>query len=182
MVPTSDFKESPPRRPRLLHCSGPTPEWHLVLGKSFEDITFDFVSWFHQSVVRFGSSFFPARFKAVGPITNLVGSDRVKNLLVEVPAESRVTFTLKCNQRLEGIQCLDHTFEADRSRFPIVFTGRLGDENPAILRLAETDVSGIASAPVLIPDQNKTSLALLAGDELSLGAIFAVEVIFSYVI
>ena len=108
--------------------SGVSDEWHLVLGKSFEDITFGFVSWFHQSVVRFGSSFVSLRFKAVGSIGDLVGSDRIKNLLVEVHSESSVTFTQECNQRLECIQCLDYTFEADRSRFPIVFAGGLGDD------------------------------------------------------
>ena len=86
------------------------------------------MSWFHQSVVRFGSSFFPAGFKAVGPISNLVGSDGIKDLLVEVHTERSVTFTLEGNQRLEGIQCLDHSFEADRSRFHIVFAGRLSDD------------------------------------------------------
>ena len=51
---------------------GPTREWHLVLAESSEDITFGFVSWFHQSVIRFGSPFFFARFKAGGPVNNSV--------------------------------------------------------------------------------------------------------------
>ena len=42
--------------------------------------------------------------------------------------ETGVTLTLESNQRLEGIQCLNRSFEADRSRFPIVFSGPLGDD------------------------------------------------------
>ena len=43
-----------PSQTRLSDAS----EWHLVLAKFIEDITFGFVSWFHESIVRFRSPLF----------------------------------------------------------------------------------------------------------------------------
>lgn len=57
-----------------------------------------------------------------------MSSNGIKDLLLEVHTESSVTFTLEGNQRLESIQCLDYSFEADRSRLHIVFAGGQGDD------------------------------------------------------
>ena len=48
--------------------------------------------------------------------------------MIEASAVRRVMFALNRHQRLERFQCLDRSLEADRSRFDIVFAGRLGDD------------------------------------------------------
>ncbi len=61
-----------------LARSGLTHEWHLVFPKAFQHLTFGFVPWFHQTIVRFGSTFFSAWFKTVGAIGNPVAGNRVQ--------------------------------------------------------------------------------------------------------
>ena len=57
-----------------------------------------------------------------------MGCDGVEQLLVESPAECRVTITLERNQWLERFECLDRSLEADRPWFDTVFAGRLGED------------------------------------------------------
>ena len=49
-------------------------------------------------------------------------------LQIEASAVRCVTFALNRKQRLKCFQCLDRSFETDRSQFDLVFAGRLGDD------------------------------------------------------
>ena len=57
-------------------------EWHLVLFKSFEDITFDLVPGLHHAVVFLLSAFSEARFKAIGAVGNSMRCDSIEQLFV----------------------------------------------------------------------------------------------------
>ena len=41
---------------------GHIAEWHLVFAKAFQHLAFGLVSWFHETIVRFGPALFSARF------------------------------------------------------------------------------------------------------------------------
>ena len=96
-------------------------EWHLVFPNAVPHIAFGLPSWFHETIVRFGSAFSSPRFVSVGSIGDSVDGDRVEQVLVEDLAEGRVVFALESNHWLKGFECLDRSLEADRSRFDAVF-------------------------------------------------------------
>lgn len=108
--------------------SGHALEWHVVLCKSIEDIAFHLMPGFHHSIIFLLPAFSLARFKAIGSVGDAMGCDGVEQLLVESPAECRVTITLERNQWLERFECLDRALEADRPWFDTVFAGRLGKD------------------------------------------------------
>ena len=74
-----------------------------------------------------------------------MSSDGIENLLIESVAEVGVVFSTDRNQRLEGFQCLDRSFEADRSWFDIVLAGGLGDDRA-------DEIVGEDVSPDLFPD------------------------------
>ena len=82
----------------------------------------------HHAIVFLLSAFSLARFETIGAIGNAVSCHGVEQLLVETSPVHYVTFALNCNQRLERLQCLDRSLEADRSWFNVVFAGGLGDD------------------------------------------------------
>ena len=84
--------------------SGHALEWHLVLLKSFEDITFDVVPWLHHAIVFLLSAFSHARFKAIGAVGNGMGCDGIQQLFIDAPAKCSVTFTLQCDQWLKCLK------------------------------------------------------------------------------
>ena len=61
-----------------LSSVGVSDEWHLVFAKAFQDIAFGLVSWFHETIVRFGSAFSSARFEAIRPIGDAMGGDGIE--------------------------------------------------------------------------------------------------------
>ena len=83
---------------------GGRDEWHLVLFKSFEDITFDFVPWLHHAIVFLLSAFSKARLKAIGAVGDGMGGDGIKQLFVKAPTEGSVTLTWHCNQWLKRFE------------------------------------------------------------------------------
>src|SRR5580693_8506919 len=92
---------------------GVSDEWHVDFSKAFQHITFGLPSWFHETIVWFGSTFFSARLITVGPIGDAMDRDGVKQLLVEVHAECQVMLALESNHWLEGFERLDRSLEAD---------------------------------------------------------------------
>ncbi len=88
-------------------------EWHVDFSKAFQHITFGLPSWFHETIVWFGSTFFSARLITVGPIGDAMDRDGVKQLLVEVHADCQVMLALESDHWLEGFERLDRPFEAD---------------------------------------------------------------------
>ena len=82
--------------------SGHIDEWHSILFKSFEDITFDFVSGLHHSIVFLLSAFSEARLKAIGSVGNGMGCDGTEQLFVQAPTELSVTLALQRYQWLKG--------------------------------------------------------------------------------
>lgn len=62
--------------------SGRLVEWHLVLFKSFEDITFDFVPRLHHAIVFLLPAFSHARFKAIGAVGDPMSGDGIEQLFV----------------------------------------------------------------------------------------------------
>lgn len=66
------------REPMSSISISPTHEWHLVFANTFQDITFGFLSWFHEAIIGFGSAFLAARFKTVGSISDAVGRDGIE--------------------------------------------------------------------------------------------------------
>ncbi len=81
-----------------------TIEWHVDFSKAFQHITFGLPSWFHETIVWFGSTFFSARLITVGPIGDAMDRDGVKQLLVEVHADCQVMLALESNHWLEGFR------------------------------------------------------------------------------
>jgi hypothetical protein len=53
-------------------------EWHVVLSKSFQDIAFDLVPRLHHAIILLLSAFSLPRFKAIGSIGNVVGSNGIE--------------------------------------------------------------------------------------------------------
>ncbi len=88
-------------------------EWHVDFSKAFQHITFGLPSWFYETIVWFGSTFFSARLITVGPIGDAMDRDGVKQLLVEVHADCQVMLALESNHWLEGFERLDRSLEAD---------------------------------------------------------------------
>ena len=72
---------------------------------------------------------FPTWFEPVGTVGNPVGSDGVEALFIEMVA-TRERSTQNCNHRLERFECLNGSFETDRSGLDAVFAGRLCDDGP----------------------------------------------------
>ena len=70
--------------PAAASSTGHALEWHLVLLKSFEHITFDFVPWLHHSIVFLLPAFSLARFKAIGSIGDSMSGDGIEQLFVEM--------------------------------------------------------------------------------------------------
>ena len=58
----------------------------LVLLKSFEDITFDFVPGLHHTIGFLLPPFTHARFKAIGAVGNGMGCDGIQQLFIDAPA------------------------------------------------------------------------------------------------
>ncbi len=107
------MRACPGRDRPLPSCSGPPHEWHVDFSKAFQHITFGLPSWFHETIVWFGSTFFSARLITVGPIGDAMDRDGVKQLLVEVHADCQVMLALESNHWLEGFERLDRSLEAD---------------------------------------------------------------------
>jgi hypothetical protein len=71
---------------------------------------FGFLSWSHEAIVGFGSAFLAPRFKSIRSISDTVGCDGIKQLLVEKNAEGRVALALERNYGL---------IEKPLMRFPV---------------------------------------------------------------
>ena len=66
---------------------GHIDEWHLVLGKVSRHITFGLMPRLSQEAIVFWSAFSESRFIPIGSVSNPMGGDGVKQLLVERPTE-----------------------------------------------------------------------------------------------
>ncbi len=62
---------------RRVSDSGRFVEWHVVLGKSFQDIAFEFVPGLHHSIVFLLPAFSLARFETIRAVSNAVSCDGV---------------------------------------------------------------------------------------------------------
>ena len=112
----------------MPNYTGGRVEWHLVRGKSFEEISFDFMPGLHLTIVFLLPAFSQARLKATRTVGNGMSCDGIQQLFVYAPAECSVTLALQCDQWLKCLERLDRAFEADQSWFHIVFAGHLSDD------------------------------------------------------
>ena len=102
----------------------------LIFPNVVQDITFGYVSWFHEAVVLFGSGFQLSRFESVGPIRYAVSRDGIEDVVVERPAECWVTFACQGNHRLKGFERLDRSLKADGTWLDTMFGGSLCHDCP----------------------------------------------------
>ena len=109
--------------PRVLRV-GATREWHLVLAKAFEDITFGFLPWFHETIVSLRATLHSARFKPVGTVGDTVARHGVEYGLIKADAQSRVVLSLHGNDGLKGFQRLNRSFETNCTRLDSVLVCR----------------------------------------------------------
>ena len=106
---------------------GPLHEWHLVAPKSFRHFTFQHPARLHHLVELDWRAFSLARLESVRSISDAMKGDGIEQLLVEGGAESAAE-SLKVDQRLKRLQCLQRPFEADRSRLQSAFRRSLGHD------------------------------------------------------
>lgn len=59
-----------------LNRAGMSDDSRLFVAKTIEDITFAFVSWFHETIIWLGSPFLSVRFEPVGPIGHSIDCDK----------------------------------------------------------------------------------------------------------
>ena len=95
---------------------GPTRECQLDLPNAVQQFTFGLVPGLHEAVVRLGPPLPPPRLNSVGPVRDPVRRDRVEQVAVEYPAGGRVALAREGERRLEGLQRLGRSLEADRPR------------------------------------------------------------------
>ena len=62
-------------------------EWHVVLDKSFQHVTFGLMPWLDELVILLRSSFSLARFNPIGSISDTMDRDGIKQVLVKIHPE-----------------------------------------------------------------------------------------------
>ena len=75
------------------------------------------------------SAFSKSGFEAVGSISNSVGGDGIKQLLIQIHPNCCIPLALNRNHRLEGFEGLNCAFEADGAGLDLLFRGGLRDDN-----------------------------------------------------
>ena len=103
-------------------------EWHVVLPKSFEHLSFELVSRLHHSVVFLLPAFSLPWLEAIGPIGDSMSSDSLKQLVVETSTSHRTAVALRGDQWLKRLQGLNRPLEADGTRLHVMRIGGLGDD------------------------------------------------------
>jgi len=104
----------------LLTRVGVRHEWHLLLRKFLQYITFCLLPGLHEEEVLLVSAFPQPRFEPIWTVGDTMGCDRFEQLVTELRAEARVLLAPDGNHRLEGFERLNGPFEADRSWFDAI--------------------------------------------------------------
>ena len=115
LTPTQTRGGEKHRRRKLQEAKfrGEIVEWHLDFLNSFDHQLFDDISRLPEEGVVFWPSLKQSRFKSVGSVSHLMNRDNIKQLLIKLPAECSVLFSLNRDDRLKGFECLNGSFETD---------------------------------------------------------------------